>query len=117
MAGAGFGVPISIRYGLTQYVDVDPHNSFVAIIYRLGFPAALCLFATVILCVLQTARAIRRSSELRGAILTACLAAFTAINIFACFNVVLEGPFLGMFYWLLLGLMLRFSITERVASR
>ena len=109
LLGAGFGQEISLRYHSTDSHDVDPHNSFVAIAYRMGVPAAICLFLAILLISRRAGQVVRRQDMLQASYLLACLGSFVSLCVFAAFNVVLEGPYMGIFFWLFLGLLLRFS--------
>jgi O-antigen ligase len=116
--GAGFGTPASFHWrhkvydtregdpGDPLYVS-PPHNSFINLLFRMGAVGALGLVALVGLAVRRVLRSLRsglddeRRSELVG---VAALFAFALV--ITSFNAALEGPFMGVFFWVLLALLL-----------
>ena len=79
-----------------------PHNSFVNITYRAGVQGILVLLALLGAIVAPAWRVMRRTgdSEIRR---TMVLLAFVAGT--ACFSVALENPYMGLPFWILLGLL------------
>jgi O-antigen ligase len=102
--GHGFGPyppEFAIAVGRTPGDSAEPHNSFVAIAYRLGLVAAVSffLFAALLLSKrVAQARSARLDPQDRAA------AAFLAfLTIVAFFNVGLEVPYIGIPFWIVLG--------------
>ncbi len=86
-----------------HWYDIDLHNSHIAIFYRFGFLGFLfygCLF----LIALVRSGLGAFLNDKSALILFGFLLWFLVIN---SFNVVLEGPFLGSIFWIVLGLTLR----------
>lgn len=117
VVGTGFGSPLSISLTDLWGRDVAsdelayttaPHNSFLTVLVRTG-AVGTALFAAITLIFYYSAvRGIRRLRPCRGrAIAVALLACQVATAIMAAFNVVLEGPFMGIFYWIFMGAALR----------
>jgi len=109
VVGAGFDpYPASIVPPETVASDPfpAPHNSFVAIAYRIGifpFVIFLALLGTLI------ARGFRASSEREIPLDRAVCSALTAIVVYAgitsAFNVFLEAPYAGPLFWTSVGLL------------
>jgi O-antigen ligase len=83
-----------------------PHNSFVAIAYRIGFIPALILLALLADLIRRGFRASVRRAEPRD---RAICSALTAIVVYAgltsAFNVFLEAPYAGPLFWTAVGLL------------
>jgi O-antigen ligase len=116
--GVGFGRPTRFywsskfydaRVGATGGADVSaPHNSFVNITFRtglLGIGAMIAMVAIAIRRVWPWLRDTESRTQERTTIvgLVALLLFITGI---ASLNVSLEGPFMGIFFWTVLGLLL-----------
>jgi hypothetical protein len=116
--GVGYGRPTNFHWGGHVYdgrkgngtnEDVSgPHNSFVNIFFRMGVLGALSLLALVALAAVRVWPWVRSGdapTEER-----ATLVALAAMLVFttgvAAINVSLEGPFMGIFFWTILGLLL-----------
>jgi O-antigen ligase len=84
-----------------------PHNSYVNVAYRTGLPGIVALLGVIAVAVRAAWRGVRQARSEADA-LTARLAiatfAFAAVTCF--FAVGLEGPFIGLFFWVPLGLLL-----------
>ena len=115
--GAGFGTPSNFTWNGVHYdrrtgdpndpFDVSgPHNSFVNLLYRTGLPGLLALLAILLLAVIRLLPVARRTRGEDRAIAIWLLAALAATTVAASFNVALEGPFMGIFFWGILGLAL-----------
>jgi O-antigen ligase len=114
--GAGFGRPANFHWDGNVYdsrngVDVEsvspPHNSFMNLLYRtglLGFAALLVLLWIAVRTFLRQLRATRTPD------LVALLALFAFICVVAFLNVALEGPYMAMFFWTVVGLMLTLPV-------
>jgi hypothetical protein len=116
--GVGFGKPADFTWHGVTY---DPrsqapgapasdvtgaHNSFVAMLYRAGAPALLATLALMVVAVARLVPLIRRTSGEDRALAIWPLAALAIATGQASFNVVLEGPYMGIFFWAALGLAL-----------
>lgn len=113
--GVGFGTPANFTWSGITYdartgdaadpFDVSPpHNSFVNILYRMGVPALLALVAILVLAVWRLLPLAWRSTGEDRAISTWLLAALAITFVVANFAVALEGPYMGIFFWTILGL-------------
>lgn len=105
--GEGFGGRFVFVFGGLEYPSEwqnHPHNSFVWVLNRTGIAGAAGLLAMTLGAWMQGLsgmRSVRDGS--RRLLLAAALACNAATGVMACFNVVLEGPHMGMFYWISLG--------------
>jgi O-antigen ligase len=109
LLGEGFGPPFSMFFG-SRFYDYSesrllPHNSFLWILNRMGIIG----FGIFLLLILKFYRSAIKAykSMIPGkskAYLLALLSCHVCISIFAFFNVVLEGPFMGIFFWIIMGL-------------
>jgi len=114
--GAGFGRPANFHWDGNVYdtrndVDVEsvspPHNSFMNLLYRtglIGFGALVALLWVAVRGFLRQLRATRTAD------LAALLALFAFICVVAFLNVALEGPYMAMFFWTVVGLMLALPV-------
>ena len=114
LTGIGFGPAIAFRYSNGREEVVDPHNSFVAVLYRLGFPTALLLFTSLGLLSRRAWVAGQSADREKLSLLLSAQAGLVAMAVFASFNVVLEGPYLGLFFWIPVGILMR--LTSRPAG-
>jgi|GEM_PF-1446435 len=107
--GEGFGPPFSVFSGRRFYDYAErrlhPHNSFLWILNRMGI-VGFGVFCFLILKFYGSGiRAYRRMNAGKyKAYLLAFLSSHFCISIFAFFNVVLEGPSMGIFFWIVMGL-------------
>jgi len=88
----------------TYWYDMDPHNSHVAIFYRLGFLGLMAYLWLVFICFHKVWGGLRRNSG-KAIIMVLFLIWYMVV---AAFNVVLEGPFMGSIFWVFLGLILAY---------
>jgi hypothetical protein len=116
--GVGFGRPANFHWHGVVYdarigdvhndQDVTgPHNSFVNIVYRtglLGFIPLLFLVAAAVVAALSWLRR-PHESEIRAAYV-GLVAIFVFVFVIANLNVALEGPYMAIFFWSLLGLLI-----------
>jgi O-antigen ligase len=116
--GVGFGRPTNFRWRGTVYdarnistsdptYSTPPHNSFVNLLFRTGALGLLSLLALVGVALVRVWRVL--TSPLRPfdrAMVIGSTAAFVMAAGTACFSVALEGPYMGMVFWIFLGLML-----------
>ncbi len=95
----------------------DPHNSFVNFLYRLGIPAFLALLFVLFVAVRNVWRALREGLEGTERVALTTLAGMLAAGTMASsFNEGLTGPFLGLFFWVPLGMLLIWPFTRERAS-
>jgi len=123
--GAGFGEPAAFFWDDRKYdfrdgrpgsgIDVaGPHNSFVNFVYRLGIPAFLALMFVIFVALRNAFRAVRgggieRADRVALSTLVGMLAAGAMAS---SFNEGLTGPFLGLFFWVPLGMLLLWPFTR-----
>lgn len=110
LAGAGFGdnLPVfayrGVLYGLDPFVGTGVHNSFLFVLYKEGLIGLglLVVSLAAVVWVVVSSRGLARGAELDWlAAAAVCALAFAAV--FASFNVVLEGPYMGSFFWMFAG--------------
>jgi len=116
--GVGFGHPTNFHWNGVVYDArvgdtsnsfdvVAPHNSFVNLLYRTGLLGFLALIALVAVAALRLVRALRSSlSPLERGLLIGSAAIFVFTVVMSSFNVSLEAPYMALFFWLFLGLLL-----------
>jgi hypothetical protein len=116
--GVGFGRPTDFHWNGNVYdartgppsdinYSTGPHNSFVNLIYRTGALGFLSLLALVVLAAIRLVRALRTPLRpFERSMLVGTAVAFVMATGTACFSVALEGPYMGMIFWIFLGLML-----------
>jgi O-Antigen ligase len=88
----------------TVLAGADLHNSILAIPLRFGIPAFLLFIVFELTVLARARRAARRSSLVRWLLACHLLTLFTALT-----AVVLEGPYMGIFFWLTGGLVIGVS--------
>lgn len=117
--GAGFGEPAEFTWNGLKYdyrdgdptntLDVaGPHNGFVSFVYRMGVPALLALLFVIGVAGARVRNALREpglATDDRVALVT-LVAMFAAGTVACSFNEGLTGPFLGLFFWVPLGMLL-----------
>lgn len=115
--GIGFGAPIFGGHSRELLSKPDEfhalHNSYLTILRRMGVEGFAAFSALVALAVYGVRRAWKsRADDDHDAWLTpfAVLLGFIAAAVFATAHVVLEGPFFGAVFWLLLGAV--FAVTQ-----
>ena len=119
LIGVGFGHPAAFRWKGkvfdTRSADPtdprrfsSPHNSFVNLLYRTGLLAVIPLLVLVAVGIRGTVVAVRSADAASPARpwLVGTLAIFAFTVVIASFNVALEGPFMGIFFWSALALLL-----------
>ena len=106
IAGVGFAYDfINVEpWGLVEE-HYDPHNSYLAILARVGVIGIVLMIVCLVSgCVLFT-RIMRSSGSPKKRMLAACLfSSFVAIAVFATANVTLESPYHAIFLWIFAGL-------------
>ncbi len=117
VAGVGFGRPAAFEWDGRVYDartgdpadpnDVTgPHNSFVNVLYRMGVIGLLAVVTMLAFgCwrLVPLVRAAEGETRAEGVYVLGTLAVAAVV---AFFTVALEGPFMGIFFWLFLGLVL-----------
>lgn len=125
LLGVGFGEPAAFLWEGRKYDFRDgmpatpthpdskqnvagPHNSFISWVYRMGIPALVALLYLFFLAGRNVWRELRRDGlpvEDRVA-LTTLAAMLAAATMSSSFNEALTGPFIGLFFWVPLGMLL-----------
>jgi O-antigen ligase len=124
--GVGFGEPAAFAWGDKEYdfrrpAEGDagvtgPHNGFVDVLYRMGVLALAALVGLIALVLWRLRDLLPANPELRHAraryvALAGMLVAALAMS---GFTDALRGPYLGMFPWAIVGLMLAdWHVTKR----
>lgn len=124
--GVGFGEPAAFTWQGRKYdfrdgrpgngIDVaGPHNSFVSWIYRLGVPAALALLFVLFVAGRNLWRGVRDDGlELGDRVRLITVAGMLGGGIgVSLFNESLTGPFLGVFFWVPLAMLLLWPAVGR----
>jgi hypothetical protein len=83
-----------------------PHNSFVNILYRTGFFGFLALSALIAVAAGRAWRTLRLVPASRRALVAGASAALGFIIVTCSLNVALEGPYMSVFFWSVLAVML-----------
>lgn len=111
LTGVGFGRAAAvIDAGDGTLRETDTHNSFIAFGLRFGIIGLLLLLLFEFAVLRAGLRLLRSSVEPRERGLARWLLAAHLLTAFhAMFTVVLEGPYMGLFYWLFGGLLLGFA--------
>ena len=116
--GVGFGHAANFRWEGIFYDaragdasdpnDVTPpHNSFLNVLYRMGLLGFLPLLGLMTVTVWRTWKALRQpATKEERRWLMALGALFAFVSVTASFNVALEGPYMGIFFWTTLALLL-----------
>ncbi|UCB53415.1 MAG: O-antigen ligase family protein [Candidatus Zixiibacteriota bacterium] len=119
--GEGFGPPFSVFSGgkFYDYAErrLHPHNSFLWILNRMGvigFGIFCCLILKFYASGIKAYR--RMEAGKSKAYLLALLSSHFCISIFAFFNVVLEGPSMGIFFWIIMGMSMALIKIEKERS-
>ena len=110
LIGAGVGQPwfyealyhTNYHYG-EEREGLDPHNSFLNLLYRYGLIGLALVLATMFLVVAYSVKALRRRIQ-GDALLEGLLLYFFFSATFAFFNNALEGPSYALPFWISLGL-------------
>lgn len=84
---------------------LDPHNSFLNVLYRYGAVGLALLLALVISVLFTAWKALRIQPLLGDALLEGLVLFFAYSAVFAFFTVSLEGPSYALPFWISLGLM------------
>lgn len=125
--GVGFGQPSEFLWRGRQYdfrsdtgtFDVSgPHNVYVHVLYRMGVVGLAAMLALIGLVLWRTLPLLaqNRLPPSRRSELVAILAMFASAATIAFFNDALVNPFLGLFFWTLLGLLCAWTALEVAKS-
>ncbi len=107
--GIGFGSPIFGAHSRELIGDPEIyhalHNSYLSVLRRMGIPGFIALMVLIGYGLLRGYRAMRTDDAAaeKDKLAVSALLAFMAPLLFANAHVVLEGPFLGIPFWALLG--------------
>ena len=110
LVGFGFGDNIpafefrGVTYGMDPSIPVGVHNSFLFVLYKEGLVGLILLVGFASQLVYRSSRSLRGETSDRSWIASASLAGFVFVGVFALFNVVLEGPYMSMLFWLYAGI-------------
>ncbi len=112
--GKGYGPNLAIVDGFVVGLETDgpplrsPHNAHLTILARSGVPGLalwVAMLATWFVMLARNARAASRCGDLAWARFFQWLACYViALVVDATFDVALEGPMLGIWFWTLVGL-------------
>ena len=118
LTGVGFGRPAAFLWNGAEYdyrrddpnnpFDyTGPHNSFVNILYRTGFVGLFAVLALMALAARRVWTWWRADEQRRAqrATMAQVIVVFVFVSAVASFNVALEAPQMGLFFWLPLGLL------------
>jgi len=110
------GVPFGVKWRPPRIIPwwestdrIDPHNSFLAILYRIGIFGFLSLLFLIGLTIYGTIKTINRFSQLEEhksemLLLIASIGSIVYCVLHALTDVTLENPFKGMFLWIFMGI-------------
>jgi O-antigen ligase len=114
--GIGYGPAISADLGYRIDYDIDPHNSYLAILYRLGLSGLVAFFLLWAPILRKGYRKACSTPDARFRIGIA-LGVHLGIVVLAFFNVVLEGPYMGIPFWVSLAFIYQASELTTESSR
>jgi hypothetical protein len=125
LLGVGFGTPARFVWrGIVydartgspgdEWDVTPPHNSFINVLYRMGLVGIIPLLALVVVAAIRARRRWPVDAERRRDLI-GIVACFVFAAVVASFNVALEGPYMSMFFWTLLGLI--FVLPARLEGR
>jgi len=106
IAGVGFAYDfVNVEpWGLVEE-HYDPHNSYLAILARMGIIGMVLTVVFLIVTCTMFAKVMRSATSPKRRMLAACLfASFIAMAMFASANVTLESPYHAIFLWIFAGL-------------
>jgi O-antigen ligase len=105
LLGEGFGVPFSFE---STSFDVRPHNTFMTILYKMGLLGFLPVIFLVLIFQWRGWSSLRSFRRKPGTLfLYVLLLAQLAMTVFGCLNLLLESPFMGSIFWVILGVGMR----------
>lgn len=90
-----------------SFATFDPltgsHNSLLDLAYRVGIPGLL-LFVAIPVALLRGTRAVVRKASGDDVLLVISSTCILAFIVFSLFNMVLEAPYMSIFFWVILGI-------------
>ena len=108
--GKGYGINLADADGFQLSKENAlraPHNSSMSILARSGVPGFLLWFMLLSTFFVQMVRLVLRARKedrpVWSRVALWCLAYWTAMVVDSCFDVALEGPQLGIWFWSLMG--------------
>jgi O-Antigen ligase len=115
--GVGFGVPARFHWSGILYDArvgnprdpndlTPPHNSFVNLLYRGGLAAFLPCVALIGIALLRVLRGVQAADAEARVRIATFAGVFVFSFVIANLNVALEGPYMGIFFWTTLALLL-----------
>lgn len=129
--GKGYGVNLAnvdgFQLAKNQLVR-SPHNSSMTILARSGVPGFMLWVALLVTFGYQMVKLVlharRRERSVWSSVALWCLAYWLAIVVDSCFDVALEGPQLGIWFWSLMGFGTalqimyreRFAVTDQLSE-
>lgn len=118
--GEGFGPRVSFVFRGVEYSGEaepnHPHNSYVWTFNRMGLPGVLVLLVILARFHLRCLRRIGAMGARDQALLGGVQGLHALVAAFAFANVVLPGPYMGGFFWILMGVGSRLLEEPRGAS-
>jgi len=126
LTGIGFGDPVIADQATRQAYEsvgeiaprIDPHNSFIAFAARMGIPAFILLLLFEVMVFRSATRAIRANVGAAPRALVSWLLGCQLMTAgHAFFTVVLEGPYMGLFFWLFGGMVIGVDHAIRRGTR
>ncbi len=100
----GFPLGTSIDFAAFELYDfnlnLDLHNSHLSFLFRMGIVGFLLYLSILIFYLSTLIKSYRRSLDPR---LAAYVAGFLSLFLLTAFNVMLEGPFCGSVFWIVVG--------------
>lgn len=120
MFGEGFGKPF-VFYDSVQRRwwtdDVRPHNAYLTILYKMGV-LGFAAFALVHLAFYRAVyRALRRDRPPAvTSYVSGLMSALVGMQVYACFNLLFESPFVAVVYWSVMGLIISLMHIEGDAA-
>jgi O-antigen ligase len=95
-----------------------PHNSFVALLYRIGpVPFIVFVFLFGLILLRGLGGTVREPDPIRRTSLAALVVILIFMSVFAAFNVVLEVPYSAALFWTAVGLLAAGSFSQRAPAQ